>query len=115
MNYVPPRRSDGTLQKRRTRLPWPVDRPFRILSIDGGGICGILPASILAEFETRFLNGGSVAHYFDMIAGTSTGGIIALGLGHGKTAREIRDIYVERGGLIFPPTGFIGGLFRKAR
>jgi uncharacterized protein len=115
MNYVPPRRSDGTLQKRRTRLPWPVDRPFRILSIDGGGICGILPASILAEFEARFLNGASVARHFDMIAGTSTGGIIALGLGHGKTARDVRDVYVERGGYIFPPAGLLGGLFRKAR
>lgn len=115
MNYVPPRRSDGTLQKRRTRLPWPADRPFRILSIDGGGICGILPASFLADLETRFLNGASVVRHFDMIAGTSTGGIIALGLGHGKTAREVRDIYVERGGHIFPPAGFFRGLFRKAR
>jgi len=115
MNYAPPRRSDGTLQRRRVRLPWPADRPFRILSIDGGGICGILPASILAELETRFLNGASVARHFDMIAGTSTGGIIALGLGHGKTAREIRDIYVERGGHIFPPLGFLGNLIRKTR
>jgi patatin-like phospholipase/acyl hydrolase len=115
MNYVPPRRSDGTLQKRRTRLPWPADRPFRILSVDGGGICGILPASILAELETRFLNGAPIAQHFDMIAGTSTGGIIALGLSHGKTAQYIRDIYVERGGLIFPAAGFFRGLFRKAR
>jgi patatin-like phospholipase/acyl hydrolase len=115
MNYVPPRRSDGTLQRRRARLPWPADRPFRILSIDGGGICGILPAAILAEFESRFLNGESVGRHFDMVAGTSTGGIIALGLGHGKTAREIQDIYVERGGHIFPPAGPLGKLFRKAR
>jgi hypothetical protein len=115
MNYVPPRRSDGTLQTRRTRLAWPTDRPFRILSINGGGICGILPAAILAEFETRFLNGESVGRYFDMIAGTSTGGIMALGLGHGKTARDIRDIYVERGGHIFPPCGPLGRLLRKVR
>ena len=115
MNYIPPRRSDGTLQKPRARLPWPSDRPFRILSIDGGGICGILPASVLAEIELRFLNGASIARHFDMIAGTSTGGIIALGLAHGKTAREVRDVYVERGGNIFPPAGFFGGLFRKAR
>ena len=115
MNYVPPRRSDGTLQRRRVPLPWPKDRPFRILTIDGGGICGILPASVLAEFETRFLGGKSVAEYFDLIAGTSTGGILALGLAHGKTAREIRDIYVERGGLIFPPASPIGRLLRRAR
>ena len=51
MNYVPPRRSDGTIQTRRPQQHWPKDRPFRILSIDGGGICGILPASVLAELE----------------------------------------------------------------
>ena len=61
MNYVPPRRSDGTIQKRREPLPWPKDRPFQILSIDGGGICGILPAAVLAELEHRFLNGRSIA------------------------------------------------------
>lgn len=115
MNYAPPRRSDGTIQNRRTQQSWPAGRPFRILSIDGGGICGILPASVLAEIEKRFLHGRSVADYFDMIAGTSTGGIIALGLAHGKTAQEIRDIYVERGGLIFPPAGLIGRLFRRVR
>lgn len=100
MTYLPPRRSDGTAQKRRLQRPWPKGRPFRFLSIDGGGICGILPAAVLAELEQRFLGGKSVAGCFDMIAGTSTGGIIALGLSHGKTAREIREIYVERGGLI---------------
>lgn len=115
MTYVPPRRSDGTLQKRRVQLPWPADRPFRILSIDGGGICGILPASVLAELEVRFLGGSSIAHYFDMIAGTSTGGIIALGLAHGKMAQEIRDIYLERGGHIFPPRSAIGRILRNVR
>jgi patatin-like phospholipase/acyl hydrolase len=103
MSYVPPRRSDGTIQKRREPLPWPKDRPFRILSIDGGGICGILPAAVLAELERRFLSGRSIAGHFDMIAGTSTGGIIALALGAGMTSSAIRDIYVERGGMIFPP------------
>src|SRR5215212_4464933 len=115
MNYVPPRRSDETLQRRRAQISWPKHRPLRILSIDGGGICGILPASVLAELETRFLGGKSIAGFFDLIAGTSTGGIIALGLAHGKTARQIRDIYVERGGLIFPSAGLIGRLVRRAR
>lgn len=101
MNYLPPRRSDGTIQKRREPLPWPKDRPFRILSIDGGGICGILPAALLGEIERRFLGGRSIAGYFDMVAGTSTGGIIALALGAGMTSAAIRDIYVERGGIIF--------------
>lgn len=115
MTYVPPRRSDGTQQGLRVPLPWPKERPFRILSIDGGGICGILPASVLTELEGRFLDGRSVARHFDMIAGTSTGGIIALALAHGLTAREIRDVYVERGGLIFPPPSRIERLARFIR
>lgn len=102
MNYAPPRRSDGTIQARRVQQPWPEDRPFRILSIDGGGICGILPAAVLAELERRFLNGRSVADHFDMIAGTSTGGIIALGLSHGLTACNVLDFYMERGDKVFP-------------
>lgn len=114
MNYTPPRRSDGTIQTRRVQQPWPAGKPFRILSIDGGGICGILPASILAELENRFLGGGSIANHFDMIAGTSTGGIIALGLAKGLSAAQIRDVYVERGGLIFPPTNIFGRWLRRA-
>lgn len=112
MTYTPPRRSDGTLQTRRVGQPWPKDRSFRILSIDGGGICGILPAAVLAELELRFLGGKSIANYFDLIAGTSTGGIIALGLAHGLTGAQVRDVYLERGSLIFPPTSKVGHLFR---
>lgn len=113
MTYTPPRRSDGTIQTHRTPLPWPKDKPFRILSIDGGGICGILPASVLAELEARYLNGQPIGDYFDLIAGTSTGGIIALGLAHGLTAAQIRAIYVERGGNIFPPSGGLKRLWRR--
>ena len=115
MTYVPPRRSAGTLQRRREPLPWPADRPFRILSIDGGGICGILPASVLAELEARFLGGASAAGCFDMIAGTSTGGIIALGLAHGLSAGDIQRFYVERGDRIFPPGGFVRRTWRALR
>jgi patatin-like phospholipase/acyl hydrolase len=115
MNYIPARRSDGTIQKRRKPLPWPKDRPFRILSIDGGGICGILPASVLSEIEHRFLAGRSIAGYFDMIAGTSTGGIIALALATGMPAAAIRDVYVERGGLIFPPCSWLARCWRQIR
>ncbi len=51
----------------------------KILSIDGGGIRGVIPAMIMAEIESR--TGKRIADMFDMIAGTSTGGILALGLG----------------------------------
>jgi patatin-like phospholipase/acyl hydrolase len=52
--------------------------PLRILSIDGGGIRGIVPAMILQELETRATK--PTCQLFDLIAGTSTGGILALGL-----------------------------------
>jgi patatin-like phospholipase/acyl hydrolase len=96
------RRSDGTLQGLRKQLPWPAEQPFRILSIDGGGIRGILPAAVLTELEERYLGGTSAGNYFDLIAGTSTGGIIALGLSIGLRARDIRDLYIEHGAEVFP-------------
>ena len=68
-----PKRSAGTLFRPRERLPWPADEPFRILSIDGGGIKGILPAALLARIEEEITGGVPAGRYFDMIAGTSTG------------------------------------------
>ena len=103
MNYVPPRRSDGTIQHARIKQPWPEDRIFRILSIDGGGIRGVFPAAYLSEVEKRFLGGESIGRHFDMVAGTSTGGIIALALAHGMSAHDALRIYVDRGRRIFPP------------
>jgi patatin-like phospholipase/acyl hydrolase len=71
----------------------------RILSIDGGGIKGVFPASFLATTEEVI--GGSIADYFDLIVGTSTGGIIALGLGLGFTAKQMLGFYEQEGGKIF--------------
>lgn len=96
------RRSSGTIQGLRQPLPWPEHKPFRILTIDGGGIRGILPASLLTELEQRYLGGRSAGDYFDMIAGTSTGGIIALGLSIGLPASEILKLYHDHGAEVFP-------------
>ena len=52
---------------------------IKVLSIDGGGIRGIIPAIILAELQKRL--GKNMCEIFDLIAGTSTGGIIAVGIG----------------------------------
>ena len=106
---MPPKRSAGALKTRRKALPWPEDRPFRILSIDGGGIRGVFPASFLAGLEERLPNGRLIDH-FDLVAGTSTGGIIALGLACGLRAAEMRDLYVQRGCEVFPPqpVGVVG-------
>lgn len=101
-------RSEGTRSDRRYQQPWH-ENEFRILSIDGGGIRGILPATLLAKCEEQFLGGGSAGRYFDMIAGTSTGGIIALGLGAGLRAYEILELYVDHGSTIFPPPPNLSG------
>ena len=71
----------------------------RILSIDGGGIKGTMPAAFLAGLEDDL--GQPIGRYFDLIAGTSTGGIIALGLGLGRTAKELLELYERRGPVIF--------------
>lgn len=91
----------NSLSTRRERLEWPADKRFRILSLDGGGIRGIFAAVLLARIESEIIN-GSIADYVDMIAGTSTGGIIAIGLGLRKPASAIRHLYVEDGKHVFP-------------
>ena len=73
---------------------------FRILSIDGGGIKGVFPAALLAAIEESLDH--TIADHFDLIAGTSTGGIIALGLGLGLSPNEILAFYRENGRTIFP-------------
>jgi patatin-like phospholipase/acyl hydrolase len=77
-----------------------------ILSIDGGGIRGLIPAVVLAELERRLAR--PVASAFDLVAGTSTGGILALGLtldrGDGRprhSAADLVELYRERGPSIF--------------
>src|SRR5258706_8499571 len=72
---------------------------FQILSLDGGGIKGIFSAGVLAAIEED-LNIVVVDH-FDLIAGTSTGGIIAIGLGLGLRPREIVEFYFSEGPAIF--------------
>jgi patatin-like phospholipase/acyl hydrolase len=71
----------------------------RILSIDGGGLKGALPTAFLAEIEEAI--GERIVDHFDLIAGTSTGGIIAIGLGLGIPARTILDFYVNEGPAVF--------------
>ena len=71
----------------------------RILAIDGGGIKGVFPVSVLATVEDTIKD--KVANYFDLIVGASTGGIIALGLGLELSAKEILTFYEESGPLIF--------------
>jgi patatin-like phospholipase/acyl hydrolase len=100
-------RRANSLPTRRRRQPWPSGRTFKILSLDGGGIKGIYTAELLRHCEEQLARGQPLARYFDMIAGTSTGGIIALGLGLGISTGDITSFYRDDGRKIFPalPTG----------
>lgn len=71
----------------------------RILSIDGGGIRGIIPLSCLVRLEARM--GKPVYEIFDMVAGTSTGSIIAAGVAMGISARGLLAMYRELGRRAF--------------
>lgn len=91
---------DGTSENGAPRA-----MPFRVLALDGGGIKGTYTASVLASLEE--MTGKRLVEHFDLITGTSTGGIIAVGLGLGLSAKEIRDFYVMNGPAIFPRRGFL--------
>ena len=72
---------------------------FKILCIDGGGCKGLYTATLLAQFEEYF--NVRITDCFDMICGTSTGGIIALAASLGIPMSEVADFYKEYGGKIF--------------
>ena len=81
-------------------------RPVRVLAIDGGGIRGAIPAAVLAELERRA--GRPIAELFDLVAGTSTGGILAAALTvpgpHGRprlSAAEVAERYDQLGPRVF--------------
>lgn len=88
----------------------PQDAVFRILALDGGGIRGIFTASFLATLEE--LSRGRIADSFDLIVGTSTGGIIGLALALGLPAKRILDLYLERGKEVFGRPRRLGMLLR---
>lgn len=73
---------------------------FQILSLSGGGFLGLYTVSVLAELEER--SGKLLNECFDLFAGTSIGGIVALGLAAGRSASDIRDAFIRHGPRIFP-------------
>jgi len=90
--------------RRGSSLVVSMSHPLRVLSIDGGGIRGIVPALILAEIERRA--GKPAASLFDLIAGTSTGAILAAGLTVGSkhprySAADLVHIFDADGSTIF--------------
>lgn len=91
------------------------NRKRRVLSIDGGGIRGIIPALVLAHLEQQ--TGKCCSELFDLMVGTSTGGMLALGLSiddeSGKalfSAEQLVELYEGHGAAIFEQS-----LWRKVR
>ncbi len=79
-------------------------RNFRILVLDGGGLRGTFTAAVLAKWDDMLKQGGGsdLIKHFDLVAGTSTGAILAIGLGLGLTPLEILEFYRHEGPSIFP-------------
>lgn len=83
------------------------EQPRKILSLDGGGIRGVLTLEILLEIETQLKielkkdNSFRLSDYFDYIGGTSTGAIIAAGLSLGMSVNELLNFYEDKGEAMF--------------
>jgi patatin-like phospholipase/acyl hydrolase len=94
------------------------DGPKRILALDGGGLKGIVTLGFLQQIEDtlRDRHGAGadfrLAHYFDLIAGTSTGAIIAAALATGMTVSEVTQYYLTMGEKVFNPDWFRKGILR---
>ena len=92
--------------------------PKRILALDGGGLRGILSLGFLQKIENvlRKRHGDNddfrLCDYFDLMAGTSTGAIIAALLAMGWRVEEIRDMYMQLGERVFEASWLRQGLFR---
>jgi len=89
--------------------------PRKLLSLDGGGIRGLITIEILARIESilreRSRNPSLVlADYFDYIAGTSTGAVIGTLLALGKPVDDIRRIYLDCGRMMFDKNTIMGRL-----
>ncbi len=84
-----------------------------ILALSGGGYRGFFSAAVLAKLESEL--GGPVHQCFDLIAGTSIGGIVACALATGHGAEVVLDAIGESGAAIFGKPGRIRRLYRGAR
>ena len=93
--------------------------PKRILALDGGGLRGIVTLGYLKRIEDvlRTRQGGRedfrLCHYFDLIAGTSTGSIIAAALALGLSVNELSDIYLRLGKAVFRSSPWRKGILRS--
>jgi uncharacterized protein len=106
----------GQAQRQKIRLTERLERkgPHKLLAIDGGGIRGVLALQILAKIESLLREESAnsdyrLADYFDYVAGTSTGAIIAAGISLGK----ILDFYLKNGSDMFDKANIVRRLQYK--
>ena len=83
------------------------------LSINGGGIRGIIPCSVLVGLEQQ--TGKLTRDVFQYVSGTSTGALLAAGIAAGVPAAQLLEIYTTRSKDVFHPTGIVAGAKRIAR
>ena len=88
-NQIPNRKPDHLVAK-----------PYQILCLSGGGFRGLYTASLLEKLEQEA--GKALSEVFDLIAGTSIGGILALGLASGRSATKLRESFEANADRIFP-------------
>ncbi len=79
-----------------------MNQPFRILSINGGGTRGLIPATLLNGIYQA--TGQHPTELFDLFAGTSTGGIISIGLAYGLEPAQLVDLYLNQSEKVFHDT-----------
>ncbi len=89
------------------------DRPFRILSLAGGGYLGLYTACVLAELEA--IAGEPLGRRFDLIAGSSVGGILAIALAFEMPMATLRQLFLEHGTEIFSDRGLATSTVGKLR
>lgn len=79
------------------------ERPRRMLALDGGAIRSLITLGILEQVEAlvRAQTGQQLCDYFDYIAGTSTGSIVAAGLARGLTVGDLIQFYQDNGTQMF--------------
>jgi patatin-like phospholipase/acyl hydrolase len=88
-----------------------VTEPYRVLALDGGGLRGIFTAAVLTQAEEAY--GPAFRRRFDLLVGTSTGGILALGLASGRSCAEMLQFYRDVGPQIFAMPRRIRQAFRR--